>query len=477
MNEVIKFAKDFLTLSENVMFYYNCETNMLRLFWIINRDDVVEISNMDFDEWVDNMIAENRVVENDISIFKIFCNAVKYCIAKATYSFHTNILSPDNTFCYCKVSFFPKITDNERYVLGQWLVINEFTGNYIENYTYGSYVDPLTGVFNKQSIIDYAKKRVEDTSFSQCALILINLDDFSRINANYGHKFGDQLLKAVAEVIRSVIGIHGVEGRFGGDEFMIVLNDAADELIIRNYLRAIKTNVTMLYRDILGENCLTCSIGVARSRLNSNNYDELFKIVKRVLYIAKQKGKNRYIIYKPEMHGQIITRDDSANNDDTEKTSDTDLYKCAKLLLRVVTDGTEMLPRLLEQLSRTLMVDRILIFWGRNYDLIATSNPEFYGKEVYPRILDDRLYLEQFSDDMIFIGDVETIKTGLPNAYHFFKDLGVSSTMQHLLRNREGRVTGIVVADECQSDHEFSQIVVQTFSFICKVINGILLNQ
>jgi len=476
MNDVIKFAKDFLTLSENVMFYYNCKTNILRLFWIINRDDVVEISNMDFDEWVDNVMSENRILENDISIFKIFCNSVKNCSAKATYSFHTNILSPDNTFCYCKVSFLPKEYDDAKYVLGEWLVINEFTGNYIENYANGSYVDPLTGIFNKQSIIDYARKRIEDTSFSQCALILINLDDFSQINANHGHKFGDQLLKAVAEVIRSVIGIHGVEGRFGGDEFMIVLNDAADELIIRNYLRAIKTNVTMLYAEILGENCLTCSIGVARSRLNSNSYNELYRIARRVLYIAKQKGKNRYIIYKPEMHGQILTSDNSANCNNIGKTySDTDLYKCAKLLLRVVTDGTEMLPRLLEQLSRTLMVDRIMIFWGKNYELIATSNPEFYGTEKYPQILDNKHYLEQFSDDMIFISDIDTIKDGLPNTYNFFKGLGISSTMQHLLRDREGRVKGIVVADECQTDYEFSQIVVQTFSFTCKVINGILL--
>ena len=476
MNDVIRFAKDFLTLSENVLFYYNCDTNILRLFWIINRDDIVEISNMDFDEWVKSVLAENQIAENDISIFRIFCNAVKYCTAKATYSFHTNILSPDNSFSYCKVSFFPKDFDDAKYVLGEWLVINENTGSYIDNFTNGSFVDPLTGIFNKQSIIDYARKRIEDTSFDQCALILIDLDDFGQINANHRHKFGDQLLKAVAEVIRSVIGIHGVEGRFGGDEFMIVLNDAADELIIRNYLRSIKANLSMLYADILGKDYLTCSFGVARSRLNSNSYDELFKIVERVLYIAKQKGKNRYIIYKPEMHGQILTDGSTTAQNNVEKTySDTDLFKCAKLLMRVVADGREMLPRLLEQLSRTLMVDRIMIFWGKNYELIATSNPELYGPEAYPKILEDKLYLEQFSDDMIFISDIDTIRNGLPEIYSLFKDLGISSTMQHLLRDREGRVMGIIVTDEGQTEHKFPQIVVQTFSFVCKVINGVLL--
>jgi len=198
--------------------------------------------------------------------------------------------------------------------------------------------------------------------------------------------------------------------------------------------------------------------------------------VERVLYIAKQKGKNRYIIYKPEMHGQILTDGSTTDQNNIEKTySDTDLFKCAKLLMRVVADGREMLPRLLEQLSRTLMVDRIMIFWGKKYELIATSNPELYGPEAYPKILEDKLYLEQFSDDMIFISDINTIKNGLPEIYSLFKDLGISSTMQHLLRDREGRVMGIIVTDEGQTEHEFPQIVVQTFSFVCKVINGILL--
>lgn len=475
MDEMMRFAKDFLALSENVMFYYHCETNQFRLFWI-NRDRIVDIANMDFDEWSDEVLTQDKVAANDVSIFKIFCNAVKSCSAKGSYSFHSSLLSPDDTLASCKVRFVPKEYDDARYVLGEWRVINEFTGDSIDHYTEGSYIDPLTGLFNKKSIVDYAKKRLENTSFGQSALILLNLDDFKRINDNYGHKFGDQMLKSVAEVIRSVIGINGVEGRFGGDEFMIVLNDAADELIIRNYLRAIKTNVTMLFPETLGENRLTCSMGISRSRLNSNSYDELYKIAERVLYIAKQKGKNRYVIYKPEMHGQILTDSSPVYEAGSPKTySDTDLYKSAKLLSRVVVDGVEMLPRLLEQLSRTLMVDRIMVFWGDGYDMIAVSNPEFYEAEVYPLILDNARYLEQFSDDMLFIGNIHSIESSMPEIYSFFSGLGISSTMQHLLRDREGQVNGIIVADECQASRTFPQIAVQTFSLICKVINGMLL--
>lgn len=394
MNELSKFAKDFISLSENAMFYYNCETNEFRLFWI-NYDRMVDIANMDFDEWEDDALSENKIAEEDISVFKIFCNSIKSCIAKGTYSFHSSLISPDDAMVSCKVSFIPKRYEDAQYILGEWRIISDFTGDTIAHYTEGRYADPLTGLFNQKSIVDYAKKRLENTSFGQSALILLNLDNFSRINSIYGHKFGDKVLQSVADIIRGVIGANGVEGRMAGDEFMIVLNDAGDELIIRNYLRAIKTSIRTLFPETLGDDRITCSMGISRSRLNSNIYDELYKIAERVLYIAKQKGKNRYIIYKPEMHGQILSDSfDSDYNTGIEKVySDVDLYKTAKHLANLVIDNTSQLTSLLEQLSRTLMVDRITVFWGTNYNVLAASNPDSNDMAAYPKIMNNRKYL------------------------------------------------------------------------------------
>jgi diguanylate cyclase (GGDEF)-like protein len=476
MNELSKFAKDFISLSENAMFYYNCETNEFRLFWI-NYDRMVDIANMDFDEWEDDALSENKIAEEDISVFKIFCNSIKSCIAKGTYSFHSSLISPDDAMVSCKISFIPKRYEDAQYILGEWRIISDFTGDTIAHYTEGRYADPLTGLFNQKSIVDYAKKRLENTSFGQSALILLNLDNFSRINSIYGHKFGDKVLQSVADIIRGVIGANGVEGRMAGDEFMIVLNDAGDELIIRNYLRAIKTSIRTLFPETLGDDRITCSMGISRSRLNSNIYDELYKIAERVLYIAKQKGKNRYIIYKPEMHGQILSDSfDSDYNTGIEKVySDVDLYKTAKHLANLVIDNTSQLTSLLEQLSRTLMVDRITVFWGTNYNVLAASNPDSNDMAAYPKIMNNRKYLNQFSDDMFLIGNINLIKGNLPEIYSFLQDLGIASTMQHLLRDKNGNICGLIITDECQATRAFPQIAVQTFSFVCKVINSILI--
>lgn len=475
MDELTRFSKDFLALSENVLFCYNHANNRFRLFWI-HADREVNIADMDFDEWFDSVLSAEQIAVQDFSVFKLFCNSVKNCQGRETYTFHSNLLSSDEHMETCRLTFMPRQYGDEAYVLGEWLIINELTGNTVENYAEGRYLDELTGLFNKKSIIEYAKKRVENTEYEQAALILMDLDDFSRMNELYGHSFGESVLKAVANVICSVIDTNGVEGRIGGDEFMIVLNDAVDELRIRNYLRTIKTTVGQLFQEKLGGDSLTCSMGVVRSRVNSDNFEELYRLAEKVLYIAKQKGKNRYIIYKPEMHGQILTP--GAHDSENAKTySDQDLSRTAALLERVVIDGIELLPRLLEQLARTLTVDRIMVFWGEDYKMIGVSNPELHGSEVYPAILDNDSYLDRFSDDMLLIGNIDTLEESMPDMHQFLRDLGIYSTMQHLLRDQEGDIGGIIVADECQTNRSFPQIAVQTFSMVCKVINGLLLKK
>ena len=157
--------------------------------------------------------------------------------------------------------------------------------------------------------------------------------------------------------------------------------------------------------------------------------------------------------------------------------SDIDLYKTATLLAKVVADGTrERLPSLLEQLTRALMFDRVTIFWGKNFEMLATSNPELYDADVYPQILDNGYYFDMFSDEMLLIRNINLIKGSMPDVYKFLQELGISSTMQHLLRDKNGAIFGLIIADECQENRTFPQIAVQTFSFICKIINSVLLN-
>ena len=100
-----------------------------------------------------------------------------------------------------------------------------YTSKDLEKYEYfnGSDInfllDSLTGVISRQYILDFVKNLVE-TPFAMC---MMDLDNFTYINDNYGHKAGDICLKTIAENLRVCVGEDGLVSRFGGDEFIILL--------------------------------------------------------------------------------------------------------------------------------------------------------------------------------------------------------------------------------------------------------------
>ena len=168
--------------------------------------------------------------------------------------------------------------------------------------------DPGTGLLNKRAVTEYAKDLI-DLGGSGCnvTIAIIDIDDFKTINDTYGHSFGDEVLIKVAEIIQTAIGDKGVAGRIGGDEMFIVLKNMKSRDEIRLILKEIRTNIEWAYKN--GEDSelvTTCSIGCATYPADADNFADLFNVADKLLYLAKEKGKNRYIIYEEEVHGQYV---------------------------------------------------------------------------------------------------------------------------------------------------------------------------
>ena len=170
----------------------------------------------------------------------------------------------------------------------------------------GRQLDQLTGLYSKNDIRDFAMHAIEAEN-GGVALAIIDVDYFKQINDTYGHRYGDEVLRGVAGVIKEAVGTNGQAGRFGGDEFLIVLDHSTDEKDLRECFRQIRGQIGVLFPNVGadGKSPLTITVGAAMYPRDAGNYDDLFLLADHLLYIGKKKGRNRYIIYTAEKHDTL----------------------------------------------------------------------------------------------------------------------------------------------------------------------------
>jgi len=161
--------------------------------------------------------------------------------------------------------------------------------------------DSLTNIYNAQN----ARKKVEEylanvSEKNDCALLIIDLDDFKSVNDQYGHMFGDEVLVKVAETIKNLFRSLDIVGRIGGEEFMVLMKDIPGREIVKKRCSQLNTAFHEIFREELKGRELSCSIGVALSPENGTVYSDLFRHADSALYRAKDKGKDGYVFYGVE---------------------------------------------------------------------------------------------------------------------------------------------------------------------------------
>lgn len=163
-------------------------------------------------------------------------------------------------------------------------------------------LDPLTGVANRRSLIAALDRDVARAMRTReaIALMMVDIDHFKDVNDQYGHPAGDQVLCHVVQVLRQRVRAQDLVGRYGGEEFMVVLPDtglAGAEQLARELCKAVEVSRCRVHGieglDSTGIS-VTVSIGVFSGRLDSgDSWDMLIAAADRALYQAKENGRNR----------------------------------------------------------------------------------------------------------------------------------------------------------------------------------------
>jgi eukaryotic-like serine/threonine-protein kinase len=153
--------------------------------------------------------------------------------------------------------------------------------------------DGLTGVANRRHFMDLAEQKLATSQRHGLALaaLMLDLDHFKQVNDTYGHATGDQVIRAVAQRLAAMIRQDDLLGRYGGEEFALLVHDAAGVAELAERLRAAVATDPIPTDN--GPLPVTVSIGVATLEASDTSADAILARADAALYQAKRAGRNR----------------------------------------------------------------------------------------------------------------------------------------------------------------------------------------
>ncbi|CAD6548422.1 GGDEF domain-containing protein [Paraburkholderia metrosideri] len=148
--------------------------------------------------------------------------------------------------------------------------------------------DALTDVLNRSAVIERASKALR---VDRAVMILLDIDDFKKVNDDFGHPVGDAVILGIVDCLRRIVGERGIIGRVGGEEFTVLLpgHDLTDALDLTEEMRvAIRSHVF----DAPVNRRITASFGVSANQARTG-FDTAYGLADSALYKAKRGGRDR----------------------------------------------------------------------------------------------------------------------------------------------------------------------------------------
>lgn len=367
-----------LSLTNDYLFSYQKAEDLFTLAYYSQGKEIV-LYKMHLEDWKNLLAKDNLVSKKSLDNLNVFCNDItkvpNSIMTKMEGSFRTSGAVNE------KLRLIGTRYDglNKTTMIGRILSDEDMTK------LHGSHtlieelqLDSLSQVYNKKTITSYAQQKIKSGLQESFALVIIDLDHFKPINDRFGHLAGDKVITRTAQKIKEIVGEDGVVGRFGGDEFMLVLENVANVSILRGALRAILVQIKKEFEGNFDDIVLSCSVGAAVYPANGTTYDELFKKADFCLYRAKDKGRDRYVFYRDDLHAQAYAERLKENGEGkaNEGREVQELKHMADYMHNLYVNPREAVIKLLKHMIGLYSVDCISIYAGPEMKTIVYVGEE-----------------------------------------------------------------------------------------------------
>ncbi len=172
-----------------------------------------------------------------------------------------------------------------------WMEIETLQAELVRSAHY----DSLTGIYNRGTFLAECEREVSRSARGGAAfsLAIFDIDRFKQVNDRYGHPAGDQVLRAFADVLRTGIRKHDTVGRYGGEEFALLMPQTGKDTALRVAERIRRALESRGVSVDVGRIEVTVSAGVATYGADGEDWDTLLSVADTALYEAKDAGRNR----------------------------------------------------------------------------------------------------------------------------------------------------------------------------------------
>lgn len=428
---VMEMQTEFLSIIGDYLFTYDISRDSFRIILPGNGNQNIVLYEGKLGVWTTEKLDNGLVDSQSIQDFEGLCMAMASGESYFSRDIKMKIADYDNVMYWYTFKGKRILKNDDGIIIAGAVCITHGKEDKAADISVQDELrDAGTDLLNKKAITNYARKLIDKRVGHKVTIAIIDIDDFKSVNDTYGHMFGDEVLRDVAGILKNTVGRNGLCGRIGGDEMFIVMEHLEDDESIRTVFRTIKNNVSWLYHnDPRNINKITCSIGAASYPDDAKDLDTLFSIADKMLYLAKEKGKNRYIIYRPDLHERYILGENPTAT--TEKV----FYKYRKL--RIVNYFIQQYichykskKECLEMVMSAFEMDSIFLYdmyAGTRY-VLSGNVPEY---EENGEFLKEDNYIPDFRDDGIkTVWNIILYERKAPHMYEAFEMMGIKQFIQ-----------------------------------------------
>lgn len=469
-----------MSLTDEFAFIYDKETNMFKMFKY-DRFNRIILYDMDIDQWKREMLSKSYVKYDEKAMLDTLVLNMKTYADSFSIKMNCAIRTQsDNIFEAVRfIGTVHNESSGNKIIVGR-VVSDESVGHAstaMEIMNELQY-DSLTGVYNKKTITEYAKKRIAEEKEKRIVIAILDVDNFKSVNDTFGHLYGDKVLARVGGRLKEIVGEDGVIGRIGGDEFMIVFNGLDDDQVLRGMLRAIRTQIKWEFAEDFENLSITCSVGASIFPVNGRDYEDLFKKADCCLYIAKEKGRDRYVFFRDEMHrasyeAMLNKNQLNAMNNPREIR---ELKNVASFIENAMTDSRKAVLDAMRHMKDTFGIDNINIYYGEGMkkvysfgsDIPEAKDAMYVFSEEFQKLMGDN---ERF----LQIGFADTFSDITPDFCGRMKAERIASTIQCYIGDKRN-IKGLVTFNKCREASQWANYEIDCARIFAAVLSSMALN-